>query len=1030
MTWTKKSLQNPAAVAVVVAIVLLLGIVTILRLPVQLFPDIERPQLNVFTSWRAASPQEVESELIEPIEDVLQGTPGLEVMQAWANPGSAWFNLQFGLSADMEATLLDVISRMNRIPPLPADADPPVINFGGSSNDTLIYYFVQVLPGNDRPVTDYSTFLQDTIIPRIEAVPGVANVDVNGGSDFTEELQVVFDPYRAAELGIDITNIAGSVGLANDVSGGFVDVGRRQFTLRFRGRYSPDQLSGMILDWRDGSPVTLGDVAEITVAPGRRNSFAYQNGNPAVGMWVQRESGANVLATLNAVEEVVEELKAGPLREQGITMEKSFNPAVFIKRAINLLSSNLLIGSLLAVGILWWFLRQGRATFLIAATIPISLLTTFVVLGLAGRTVNVISLAGLAFATGMVLDAAIVVLENIVRLREGGKDKESAAEIGATQVWGALLASTATTVAIFIPIIFLKDVEGQLFADLALTIAIGVSVSLVVAITVLPTAAKQWLKKLPQSDKQTRRWDRIATFIMGLTNRPNKRYFWIAGLMTVPLIVSYLLLPSMSYLPPVKRDAVDAFIGTPAGTTLETVEQEIAQPILARLQPYMNGEKEPALRNYYLTRWPGGQGLSLGVRAQDQGKIRELERIVREEILVDFPDVISFAQQGNLFGGFGSDGSIAIYLQSTDQEAVGQAAAQGVQLLQEAFPNSNTQANPDPQLTSPELQMAPNDQRIREVGWNRNQVASIVRAMGDGLWLGEHFNGDKRMDIILKSDRWESPEELESLPVSTPLGGIVPLGSLVSIERTVGPSAIQRVDGRRTTTLNFNPPEDISLQDAITKIKTEIEPQLRALLPADGTVLYGGSANSLDRAITSLGTNFIMALGLLFLLLSALFRSPKDALLVVISIPLATVGGVLALTVLNWVTFQPLDLLTMIGFIILLGLVVNNAILLVVQTRRSEEEGLSRADAVAMALRLRLRPIFMSTLTSIFGMMPLVLFPGAGSAIYRGMAATIVGGMSVSMIFTLILLPSLLQLGAGARKPIRTRPELAAAAAE
>jgi len=290
-------------------------------------------------------------------------------------------------------------------------------------------------------------------------------------------------------------------------------------------------------------------------------------------------------------------------------------------------------------------------------------------------------------------------------------------------------------------------------------------------------------------------------------------------------------------------------------------------------------------------------------------------------------------------------------------------------------------------------------------------VGQVVRSLGDGVYIGEHFDGEKRMNIILRADGWETPEELAALPLATPSGEVVQLGELVDVQRTVGPSNMRRVDRRRTMSFNINPPDGMSLQEAITAIEEKVEPQLIAMLPDDGAIRYAGSADSLKNAIKTMSENFILALLILFLLMSALFRSMRDSILVVIALPLATVGGVLALKLMNLFMFQPLDLLTMIGFIILLGLVVNNAILLVHQTREAERNSLSRSDAVQQALNLRMRPIFMSTLTSIFGMLPLLLLPGEGSVIYRGLAVVIVGGMSVSTIFTLLLLPSLLQLG-------------------
>lgn len=401
----------------------------------------------------------------------------------------------------------------------------------------------------------------------------------------------------------------------------------------------------------------------------------------------------------------------------------------------------------------------------------------------------------------------------------------------------------------------------------------------------------------------------------------------------------------------------------------------------------------------------------MGARVKDQSRVKELEKIIREEIFADLPDLRYFASQGNLFGGFGGDRVINLHLQSRDRGALEKVAALAESRLRETLPSTNVQVLPDLEQAEPELQLLPNDRKISEAGWGRLEVGQLVRAMGDGLYVGEHFNGEKRLDIILRARPWDSPEELGSIPVATPVGTLIPLSELVQIKRTVGPSQLLRIDSRRTIRLELRPPDDVSLEHVLKILKNDLEPELEQAMPADGNIQYDGSANALTRAIVSMGSNFGLALIVLFLLMAALFRSPRDSALVVLAMPLATVGGIVALRILNLISFQPLDLLTMIGFVILLGLVVNNAILLVHQTRSAEREGVSRHHAVEQALRTRLRPIFMSTLTSIFGMLPLLLMPGAGSVIYRGLAAVIVGGMCVSTIFTLVLLPCFLRMG-------------------
>lgn len=1012
MKLTASSLNNPAAVLVAVTIILVFGVASLIRLPVQLFPDIENPRISIQTGWRAASPREIESEIIEPIEAVLRGLPGLKEMSAVANPGDGWVHLEFGLETDMQRTLIEVISRMNRLDPLPRDATQPQIMLGGDSGDkpALTYFFMQLLPGTPGQVSDYMQFIEDTVRPAIEVVPGVARVSASlGGGRGEQILEILFDPYRAAQLGIDLPATAARLGQANDVSGGFVEVGRRQYTLRFTGRYEPRELSEFVLDWRDGRPVKLGDIADIQVTRGKQVLVQTQNGNPAIGIRIDKESGANALQALNAVKMVVEELNATALKDRGLVMAQSFDASVFIYRAISLVSGNIFLGIFLAVGILWWFLRRLRATLIIAVAIPISLLATFIVLNAAGRTLNVISLAGLAFAVGMVLDAAIVVLENIVRLREKGLPATEASLEGSGQVWGALLASTATTVAIFLPVLFMREVEGQLFADLAITIAIAVIVSTLVAVTIIPLAARTWLREKSLKDHNEKLWKRITWGVMGITNTARKRWMVVAAMVTLPLALSVALLPELDYLPPVKRDAVDAYFWFPPGAGEHTIASEYLQVLDERMAPFMSGEREPALKNYYILNWPGGG--TIGARVLDQDKVKDLEKIINEEIFANLPDLEHYAAQGNLFSGFGGDRMIKLHLQSGDRAALSEVARLAESLIEEALPDVGINANPSLEQAEPELQLVPNDRRISEAGWNRADVGVLVRALGRGQYVGEHFNGEKRMDIILRSQPWDSPEKLASMPVATGNGAIVPLSELVDIRRTVGPDQLVRIDSRRTVTLDIYPNEEMSLEHLLQIIKSDVEPRLRTVMPKDGNILYGGSANALGRAIKSMAGNFALALVVLFLLMAALFRSPRDSAMVVLAMPLATVGGVIALRLLNLVTFQPLDLLTMIGFVILLGLVVNNAILLVHQTRTAERGGLARQQAVEQALQTRLRPIFMSTLTSIFGMLPLLLLPGAGSVIYRGLAGVIVGGMCVSTIFTVVLLPCLLRMG-------------------
>jgi len=1006
MKLTRLGLGNPVAVVVGVLLAIMFGLISLERLPIQLTPEVELPEITITTVWRAAAPEEIESEIIEPQEDVLRGLPGMTKILARAQRGRGSITLTFQVDTDLRRALLEVLSRLNRVQRYPADANEPVINSIGGRSRAIAWFILKPVAGNNRDVASYQNFVEEVVQTRFERIPGVAMSEVRGGRE--SELRITFDPYKAASLGIELPRVAQLAGGAKNTSGGFADVGKRRYTLRFAGQYNVDDLGGMVLDWRENQPVYLRDVADIEVRMVDRTGFVIQNGQAAMAVNAHRETGVNVLEVMTGLRQAAEELREGPLKRAGLSFEQVYDETRYIDRSINMVSNNLLLGILLAVGVLWWFFRKFRATLMVAVAIPICVVSTFMLLDATGRTLNVISLAGLAFAVGMVLDAAIVVLESVVRLRERGMSSTEAADEGTRKVWGALLASTATTVAIFLPIVFLKDEAGQLFADLALTIAATVSISLLVAITVLPAAASTWLRNISMHDPHAHWWDAGSNFVMRLTDTPRRRALWILGLITLPLMLAVWLKPEADFLPNGNRNLVFAFILPPPGSSVDTLEKELGQVVAQRMQPYIDGTAEPAVDNYFFVAF--GSGVFMGARTMDPDKSDELVPLINR-LIGSFPDTIAFAQRSSLFGGFGGGRTVDIDIQGSNIDALLDSAQAGFATVMQTIPGRPPRPRPGLSLAEPELRLLPDERRISEAGWARGDVSQIIRALGDGLFVGDYFDGQQRLDIILRGQDWQTPEELAAIPLATPNSGVLPLSELTEVVRTAGPDEIRRLNRRRTITLEVKAPEGMSLEQTMLVLKEKVNPKIEPLLPEDGEIHYSGTAEKLDLALKSMSASFLLAIAILYLLMSALFRSFRDSLLVILAIPLATVGGVLALQIVNLFTTQHMDLLTMIGFIILLGLVVNNAILLVYQTRAAEREDLKRRDAVNQAVHLRLRPILMSTLTSIFGMLPLLLIPGAGTELYRGLAAVIVGGMSVSTVFTLILLPSLLRIG-------------------
>ncbi len=1009
MTLTRLCLDNPVAVKVGVILALIFGVLSMLRLPIQLVPEVEEPGITITTTWRAAAPNEVEAEIIEPQEDVLRGLPGMTDLTATASQGRGEINITFAVGVDMRRALIEVLNRINQVSEYPVDADEPVISTVGADARAIAWFIIKTGPGNEQDIAAYQDFIREVVQTRFERVPGVAKSEIYGGRE--REIRITYDPYRVASLGIQLPEVITLAGTSKDVSAGFADVGKREYSLRYTGKYKIDELEGLIITWRDGFPIYLRDVARVEERLVDKSSFVITRGSPSIAVNAQREIGINVLEVMQGLKQAVAELEAGPLPRAGLSIEQVYDETVYIDNSIEMLRNNLGLGILLAVCVLWVFLLRLRITLIVALSIPICLITGFLFMDLAGRTLNVISLAGLALAVGMVLDASIIVLENIVRLRQSGADIDKAAEQGVTDVWGALLASTATTVAIFLPVIFLREESGQLFSDLAIAITAAIILSFIVAVTVVPTAARLTLAAKPERDPFAGLWRMVSKTIMFLTDGAFRRLILIVLLISLPLYLAWSLLPKADYLPEGNRNLVFAFILPPPGANISQIEAEMGNVIADKMRPYLDGDAEPGVLHYFFVAF--SRGVFMGAQASKPEEADKLVPLINS-VVQGFPDVLAFAKRASLFGGFDSGRTISMDLQGRDLNAVMNAALRAFITIPDAIPGARVQPKPGLELAQPELQFNPDERRLAEAGWNRNTLSGIIRTLGDGLFVGDYFDGEQTLDIILRSEHWQTPEELGGIPVATPDAGILPLGELVSIERSAGPETIRRLNRRRTVTLEITPPEDMPLEDALGILKNEVEPAVHGLLPEDGDISYGGTADKLETALKSLTGSFWLAIVILYLLMSAMLRSFFDSLLVLLAIPLATVGGVIALVVLNQFIFQSRDLLTMIGFIILLGLVVNNAILLVHQARQGERQGLGRREAVQQAIEYRLRPIFMSTLTSIFGMLPLLLVPGAGTELYRGLAGVIVGGMAISTVFTLVLLPSLLRMGEGA----------------
>ena len=1031
------AIERPVAVMAIVVMAVLFGVIALTRIPVQLAPDVRKPIVVVETAWPGAAPAEVEREIVNPQEDAFRGLEGLERMTSRSRSGRASVTLEFGVGSDMGDVLLLVSNRLDRVGGYPAEAGEPTLNTSGSDDSPIAWVMIQAGEGNTRPLEEYGDFLEDVIQERLERIDGISTVNVFGG--VARELQIIVHPDDLARFGLTIPQVVASLRNENiSVSAGTVDEGKRRYVVRADGKLDTiEAIRDVVLRSEgQGNGGTLGrvrvaDVADVRFAYKENNAQLRFRGEPALAFNLVREQGANVITTMTEVKAVVAELEAGPVAAENLVLEQIYDETIYIEGAIDLVTQNIWIGALLAATILLVFLRSPRATLVISLAIPVSIVATFVAMAATGRTLNVISLAGIAFAIGMIVDAAIVVLENIYRLMEKGVSKRQAAFEGARQVWGAILVSALTTVMVFIPILLMELEAGQLFRDIAVAISVSVILSLIVAVTVIPALSSRLLgpehahpRRLPVIDHLAAGFSWLVMKYVRLTTRFRALgLLFVTGIAMGAALAVWTFLPKLEYLPEGNRNLAFGLLIPPPGYNLETTEtiaqriEGVARPLWEAAPADETEDGTPALDSFFFVATPGNS--FLGAATVDGDRVADVIPILSRPIFAE-PGTFGFITQPSLFGrGVGGARTIELNITGNELEGILGVAGRAAGTIGRLLPRSEGhQFRPIPglELGAPEVRLVPDRLRLADAGLTTQSLAATVDAYNDGIRVAEISVGNRRIDLTLKGDETVQDalrtQDIGAFPVVTPSGRIVPASELAEVLVTAGPTEIRHLERLRTVTLEVRPSDALPLEAAVELLQTEVVAALEEQgLPPGVRLSVSGTADQLSQTWNAIQINLLVALIIVFLVMAILFESFVLPLVVMISVPVAAAGGVGGLAVLNWFGTQPLDMLTLLGFVILVGIVVNNAILIVHQSLfHLRQEGMSPADAIEEATRNRIRPIFMSTLTSVFGMLPLVIFPGAGSELYRGLGAVVVGGLSMSAFLTLLTVPPLLRL--------------------
>lgn len=1024
-------LKKPTLVAVVVFFVIASGIWALLSIPIQLTPDVEKPKASVRTRWVGASPYEIEREIIAPQEEHLTKLPHLVNMESRSRTGRASITMEFEIGSNMDELLPRIMNELNQVGGYPENTSQPTIILSGANSSPVVWIQIRATPGNPRFIRTYKNYVEDVIHPELERIPGIAEARIYGGRD--EEVQVSFDPERLAFYGVTLTQLIRRIRAENqDVSGGTIDQGKWTYTVRTVSPYkSPEDLGNILLRSNATGNVYLRDVARVALGNKPEGSTMLGTDGPAMIIPVYREIGSNVLDLTQQVKKTVERMNQGVLKRDGLTMKVLSDPSFYINSAINLVLQNLLLGGMMAILVLYLFLGNLRSSLVIALTIPISLIGTFVFLKLAGRNINVISLAGLAFAVGMVMDAAIVVLENIDTWRKKGHSRLDSLLKATQEVYGAILASSLTTVAVFLPVVFVKDEAGQLFKDIALAIVFSILLSFIVSTTVIPPLYRLIFDRLSRGEKKKARpnpyLQALRNFGKRMETRLVEQLHWLQAKVRrkvsvvvfsilAALLVSYLLAPKQEYLPGGNRNLLISLIFPPPGYS-EAELIDMGDKVFTALKPAIEGKVPglPEISRVFFVSF--STNVIIGTVAVNPDRVKELIPLLNETI-ANLPGVRGFTSQTSIFErGLGAGRSIDVEIFGNNIEEMAGVTQALFFKAQKVLPGARVRPIPSFDLGTPEIRIVPNIERAAAAGLTTEDLGLIVDIYTDGRKIDDlTMPNGRTLDLSLVSglDRLQRVEDFENRMLLAPNNQRVSLGAVASVQETVGPNEINHIAEQRAFVLRVVPPADIALETTLDILENKLlAPARMEFSHIDGLRFnLSGTADAFTKTRQSLQTGFILAIGITFLLLVILFEDMLSPLVILAALPIAAAGGFIALALINlFITEQPLDMLTMLGFLMMIGIVVNNPILIISKALSLiRAEGWALSDAVVEAARSRMRPIFMTTATSLFGLMPLVLMPGAGSELYRGLGAAVLGGLALSTLISMIFVPCLFSL--------------------
>ncbi|MEX2243262.1 MAG: efflux RND transporter permease subunit [Fimbriimonadaceae bacterium] len=1032
----KFSVTRPVAVTMRILALVVLGWICLLRLPVDLMPRIDVPTVSVNVSWPNTSPEEMETQITRPIEQAVSTVRGLDLVSSTSSLGSSSVRVQFKYGVDVNQAAIDVMQLVqraqSRFPRDPTISPPQIFKFDPSSFP-ILNYGVSSSSGDLISLRDR---LINEISPQIESAGGVASVNVGGGEDRAILVDIDLEKLRAH--GLAISDVSRRISEENvSLPAGVVTEGKTQYNLRSVGYLRDlDELRRLPVGSVNGQMVTLNEVATVRDASLDPLTFSRMDGEPAVNLSVTKQGDANTVETAAAVKEVVRSIQE---REPDLKFSIGFDQAEFIEKSILDLKETAVIGAVMAILLITFFLRNVRSTFVVALSIPISIISTFALMYFAGFTLNTISLSGIALATGLIVDDAIVVLENIYRHIERERSGPAQASVTGTQeILPAVLASTFTVMIVFLPLFLIQGRPGQVFTQFALVVVFALAVSLLDATTVVPMMAARLVKRQdvieeahPELRKHhtplLRAFDRVGVWQRGFEKSYRSGLGWalghrgtVIGIGLACVALAWVLYGQIGkqQFPESDSGNLNVRIRFPIGTPVETTDaavRQVEQILMADpdVVTVLSNAGSGGFRGGGGGRSPHEGGATVRLKADrassSQDVVKRLQAqlavVAGAQVQVSSTDIVQRLMGGN------TNFSVDVYGQ--DLEELTKVAAQVQSAMSEVPGLENVNMGVEDAL--PEIRWEVDRQKAQSLGVSFSDVASVISATTNGQ-LATYFqeNGYQYpIYVQVPKAMRNRVEDIMKLPMTSSTGALITLGQVATPRYDIGPNQIQRQNRQRFINVGGN-----VMERSESEVETDVSAALSQVSFPPGTY-WNLSVRTLQgrEEFAGLGLAVVLAIALIYMLLASQFESFVYPLVVLCSVPLCAIGLVLAL----FITGRDFGLTAFIGLLMLIGIVVKNGILLVDYTNVLRRKGLERTEAILQAGPTRLRPILMTTCAAILGMMPLAIGLGSGSEMYTPLATAVIGGLATSSMLTLFVVPVVYSLFDDLEQKVRSR---------